>query len=157
MRINQNTERFDVRNRSGIILIEKNKLALIERHRAGKHYFAFPGGGIDEGESPQETAVRETEEELGIHVEIKQKVAEVFFNGNTQFYFLVEKLSGEFGTGTGEEYGKYNPIHGTYHPLWIQLADVLTNNVVPRELAELVVRSVKEGWPAKPVIIIEKK
>ena len=63
-----------MRRRSGIILIENNKLALIERYRAGRHYFAFPGGGIDEGENPQETAVREAEEELGIKVEIKQKL-----------------------------------------------------------------------------------
>ena len=146
-----------MRNRAGIILIEENKIALIERNRSGMHYFAFPGGGVDRGESPQEAAVREATEELGIHVVIKQKVAEVFFNGNTQFYFLVEKLRGEFGTGTGEEFGEFNPVHGTYHPLWMPLADVLTNNVVPRELAELVVHSVKEGWPAEPVIINEKK
>jgi 8-oxo-dGTP pyrophosphatase MutT (NUDIX family) len=146
-----------MRNRSGIILIEENKLALIERHRAGRHYFAFPGGGIDEGESPERAAIREAEEELGILVEIKQKAAEVFFNGNTQFYFLVEKLSGEFGTGTGEEYGEYDPVHGTYHPLLMPLAEVLNNDVLPRELADLVVRFSKEGWPAEPVIIIEKK
>ena len=146
-----------MRNRAGIILIEENKIALIERNRSGMHYFAFPGGGVDRGESPQEAAVREATEELGIHVVIKQKVVEVFFNGNTQFYFLVEKLRGEFGTGTGEEFGEFNPVHGTYHPLWMPLADVLTNNVVPRELAELVVHSVKEGWPAEPVIINEKK
>lgn len=146
-----------MRNRAGIILIEENKLALIERHRAGLHYFIFPGGGIDEGESPQQTAIREAEEELGILVEIKQKVAEVFFNENTQHYFLAKKLSGEFGTGTGEEYGEYNPTYGTYHPLWVPLADVLNNNVLPRKLAELVIQSIQEGWPAESVIIFDKK
>ena len=145
-----------MRTRSAVILIEDGKLALIERHRAGKHYFAFPGGGVDEGETPEQTAIREAQEELGILVEIKQKIAEVFFNGNTQHYFLVEKISGEFGTGTGEEYGEYNPEHGTYFPLWMSLTDVLTNNVLPRELADLVVHSAKEGWPPEPVLIIEK-
>jgi 8-oxo-dGTP pyrophosphatase MutT (NUDIX family) len=146
-----------MRTRSAIILIEDNKLALIERHRAEKHYFSFPGGGVDEGESPQEAAMREAEEELGIQVEIKQKVAEVIFNGSPQHYFLAQKLGGEFGTGTGEEYGEFNPTHGTYHPIWMPLADVPNNNVLPRELAELVVRSAKEGWSAEPVIIIEEK
>lgn len=146
-----------MRSRSGIILIEENKLVLIERNRSGMHYFAFPGGGIDEGETPEQTAIREAEEELGILVEVKQKVAEVFFNGNTQHYFLVEKINGEFGTGTGEEYGEYNPIHGTYRPLWMPLADVLKNNVLPRELADSVVRFAKEGWPHEPVIIHDKK
>jgi 8-oxo-dGTP pyrophosphatase MutT (NUDIX family) len=145
-----------MRNRAGIILIEENKLALMERHRNGRHYFSFPGGGIDKGESPRETAAREAEEELGIQVEIKQKVAEVVFNGKTQHYFLAEKISGEFGTGTGEEYQNQDPVHGTFHPLFMPLADVLNNNVLPQPLAELVVRSAKEGWPAEPVIIVDK-
>ena len=146
-----------MRVRAGIILVHDGKLALIERHRQGRHYFSFPGGGVDEDESPQETAIREAEEELGIHIKIQQKAAEVLFNGNVQHYFLVESFSGEFGTGTGEEYGEYDPVHGTYHPLWMPLADVLNNNVVPRGLAELVVRSEREGWAAEPVIIVEKK
>jgi 8-oxo-dGTP pyrophosphatase MutT (NUDIX family) len=146
-----------MRNRSAIVLIEDNKLALIERHRAERHYFSFPGGGVDEGETPEQAAIREAEEELGIIVVIKQKVAEVIFNGKPQYYFLAEKISGEFGSGAGEEYGEYNPEHGTYHPLWMSLADVPNNSVLPRELAELVVRFAKEGWPAEPVIIIEEK
>ena len=46
-----------MKNRAGIILIEENKLALIERHRQGLNYFAFPGGGIDEGESADQGTV----------------------------------------------------------------------------------------------------
>jgi len=41
-----------MRTRAGIVLIQDGKVALIERHRAGLHYFVFPGGGVDEGESP---------------------------------------------------------------------------------------------------------
>jgi 8-oxo-dGTP pyrophosphatase MutT (NUDIX family) len=146
-----------MRNRSGIVLIEDDKLALIERHRAEAHYYSFPGGGIDKGESPEEAAIREAEEELGIVVDIRQKVAVVVVWEKTQHYFLAEKISGEFGSGTGEEYGEYNPEHGTYHPIWMPLADVLTHNVLPRELADSVVRFAKEGWPAEPVIIIKEK
>ncbi len=146
-----------MRNRSGIILIEDNKLALIERHRTGLHYFIFPGGGIDEDESPEQTAVREAEEELGIIVAIKQKVVEIFFKENTQHYYLADKISGEFGSGTGEEYGEYNPAHGTYLPLWMPIEDVLNKNVLPRELAELVVRCNREGWLQVPAKIFVEK
>jgi len=146
-----------MRNRSGIILIEEDKLALIERYRAGIHYYAFPGGGIDEGESPEQAAIREAEEELGIVVRVKLKVAEVLFSGSTQFYFLVEKISGKFGTGTGEEYGEYNPIYGSYLPLWVPLADIPNKNILPRKLADFVFRFAKASWPAESVILIEKK
>ena len=146
-----------MRIRSGIILVEDGKLALIERHRAGLHYFTFPGGGVDEGETPEQAAIREAEEELGIQVVIEQKVADVFFNAKPQYYFLARKTGGEFGTGSGEEYGGYNPMYGTYLPLWMPIDDVTHKNVVPRELADQVVRFVKEGWPVEPVIIIEEK
>jgi len=144
-----------MRNRAGIILIEENKLALIERHRQGWHHFAFLGGGIDKEESAEQTASWEAREELGIAVEINQKVAEIIFNQGSQAYFLATKISGEFGTGTGEEYGEYDPAHGTYLPLWMPLEDVLKKNVVPRELAEVVIRSHQQGWPTEPVVIFE--
>jgi len=70
-----------MRTRAGIVLIEDNKVALIERHRAGLDYFVFPGGGVDEGESPEQGAIREAMEELGVQVAIKQKVAESTLGG----------------------------------------------------------------------------
>lgn len=145
-----------MRKRAGIILIHNDRVALIERHRAGLHYFIFPGGGIDEGETAEEAAIREAHEELGITVEIQQKIAEVRFNENRQIYFLVNWVDGEFGTGTGEEYGELDPAHGTYEPLWMLMDEVLGNNVLPKPLAEIVVRSHKEGWPVEPVTIIEE-
>lgn len=143
------------RPRAGIILIEDGKLALMERHKQGRHYFAFPGGGVDEGETEEQAAVREAFEELGVHVEVVGLAAEVLREGRRkQVYFLVKRTGGEFGTGTGEEYDEPDEINGTYHPLWMPLGDVVKENVVPRELAELTVRSHREGW-GKSVTIHE--
>ena len=143
-----------MRNRAGIILIHEGKLALMERHRQGRHYYAFPGGGVDEGETDEQAAIREAEEELGIRVKIIQKAAEIKRAGRrNQVYFLVDWVDGEFGTGTGEEYGEVDPFHGTYNPLWMPLADILEKNVVPRGLAELTVRSQQDGWKESVVIL----
>jgi len=146
-----------MRIRAGCILIEDNKLALIERHRADRHYFSFPGGGVDEGETYEQAAVREIEEELGVKVRLIRKIADVKVNARMQYYFLAERVSGEFGTGIGEEYDEYDPAFGTYQPLWMPIAQLLDHNVLPRKLAELVFHSLKEGWPAKTVIISEGK
>ncbi len=146
-----------MRNRAGIILIEDDKLALIERHRGGLHYFIFPGGGIDEGEGEEQAAIREAKEELGIVVEIIQKAAELTRTSGKQFYFLVRHVDGVFGTGTGEEYGEYDPKYGTYLPLWMPLDEVMMKNVLPRELAEFVVLSHQRGWGSETAIITEEK
>jgi len=61
-----------MRTRSGIVLVEDGKVALIERYRNGTHYYVFPGGGVDEGETPEGAAVREMEEETGLRVAVKR-------------------------------------------------------------------------------------
>ncbi|MBL8063888.1 MAG: NUDIX domain-containing protein [Anaerolineales bacterium] len=145
-----------MRNRAGIILIHEGKLALMERHKQGRHYFAFPGGGVDEGETDEQAAVREAEEELGIRVEIVHRTAEVRRSGRrNQIYFLVRWVDGEFGTGTGEEYDEPDEFNGTYNPVWMPLEEILKNNVVPHQLAELVVKSHREGWKKDTEIILE--
>jgi 8-oxo-dGTP diphosphatase len=47
---------------------------LIGRRRDGKPLWVFPGGKIDPGESPEETAVRETLEETGLRVRAVQVI-----------------------------------------------------------------------------------
>ena len=58
-------------------MVEDHQVALIERFRAGYHYFVFPGGGADEGETIEEAAIREMEEETGLRVTVKRKLAEI--------------------------------------------------------------------------------
>jgi len=150
-----------MRTRAGIVLIEDDKVALIERHRAGLDYFVFPGGGVDEGETPEQAAIREALEELGIEVAIKQKVAEIHFGQTSrQIYFLVDHVKGEFGSGVGEEYtdsDPNDPEEGIYIPIWMPIAELLQhNNIYPADLAKLVVKSYKEGWQKEPLIVFER-
>ena len=58
--------------RAAVVLLQDDKIALVERHRAGLHYFTFPGGHVEPGETPEQAAVRETREELGLDVSIQR-------------------------------------------------------------------------------------
>lgn len=141
--------------RAAIILLQDDKVALIERHRAGLHYFTFPGGHIESGETPEIAAIRETEEELGLQVAIQRLVVTADLQGRSQYYFLVDVIGGTFDTGTGEEMNHPKPEKGTYQPVWMPIAQLLDQPIKPREMAELLVRFVKEGWPDEPVVIRE--
>jgi len=150
-----------MRVRAGIVLIKDDKVALIERHRAGLDYFVFPGGGVDAGETPEQAAIRETMEELGIEVAIKQKVAEIQLGQKSrQVYFLVEYISGEFGTGKGEEFtdsDPNDPDEGIYVPIWMPIAELPRYaNIYPADVSKLVVSSVREGWRKKPLVVTER-
>ena len=148
-----------MRIRAGVVLIEDGKVALIERHRAGKHYFVFPGGGVDAGETPEQAAIREMEEETGLRVTVLRKLAEVHFGLSEQVYYLVDRLDGEFGTGTGIELTDSDPddpTEGIYIPIWMPLEELTRHdNVYPADVSALVLSAVKAGWPEEPIVVVE--
>lgn len=148
-----------MRIRAGAVLIEGDQVSLIERFRDGKHYFVFPGGGVDEGETLTEAAIREMDEETRLRVTVKRELAEIRFGLSTQHYFLVERVSGEFGSGTGEEYTDSDPddpTQGIYIPTWMPVAELPEHeNIYPADVAELIVNSIEAGWPDEPILVIE--
>ena len=144
--------------RAAAILIEDGKVALIERQRADRVYYVFPGGGTEYGEWPTETAKREVEEELGLTVKVKRMVAEVVFNSRPQYFFLVERVGGEFGTGQGEEMSSpLNSQTGSYTPVWLPIQELACRTVYPESVVNLVKRSLIEGWPEEPRRFYEYK
>ncbi len=116
------------RDRAGVVLVDGGRVALIERHRDGLHYFVFPGGGVEPGESFEEAAVREAAEELGLEVRLGELIAEIEFGG-TQRYFRASVVGGELGTGPGSFSGE-----GTYAPVWVGLGELGGLDVRPEEL-----------------------
>ena len=64
------------------IIIEEGRTLIAERPAGGRHPGAweFPGGKVEPGETPEECLARELKEELGIEVEVVEKLAEVVHN-----------------------------------------------------------------------------
>lgn len=80
-----------------IVLNEKNELLLIKGPERG---WEMPGGIVEEGESLEDGAVRETKEETGIDVEIT-KFCGIFQNVNRSIcntLFLAKPIGGELTT-----------------------------------------------------------
>ena len=51
------------------IILDDGKVALIERAKADRVYYIFPGGGVENGETHLQALLREMKEELGIEVD----------------------------------------------------------------------------------------
>jgi len=66
-------------------------------------------------------------------VKINECISEVDFNG-TQYFFLAEIISGTSGTVQGEEYMETNKHGGMYIPMWVDIADLSSLNVIPKEV-----------------------
>ena len=125
-------------------------------HRSGvqkkdsvRDYYTFPGGGLEEGETPEEGTIREIEEEFGIKVKIIKKQYEMYsekFNQDEIFY-LCEYVSGKFGTGTGPEF-TYNPLYadsGKFQPEIIKRDEIESINLLPYEIKDKFIEDLKLG------------
>jgi 8-oxo-dGTP diphosphatase len=123
--------------RAAVVIVENGRVALIERVRDRRTYFVFPGGGVEAGESPQQAAVREAHEELGVRVELGDLVSVAYRNGREQRYYLASIAGGTFGTGRGNEMmTSGTTAKGTYRPVWVDLTSLTELDVRPRALSE---------------------
>lgn len=80
------------------ILFSADKKQIVLVKRRDLPVWVFPGGGLDEGESPEDGAIRETEEETGFKVKVERQIAEYLpVNKMTQktYFFECSILSGE--------------------------------------------------------------
>ena len=92
----------------------------VKKNKQYQEYYTFPGGGLEDGETPEEGTIREIEEEFGIKVKIVKKLYEIKMEklNQKEIFFLCEYIEGKFGTGKGPEFsndpkyadsGKYVP------------------------------------------------
>ena len=55
-----------------IVMDDKNRMLMVCQHHEDRDIWMVPGGGIEEGESSLEAAVREVDEETGLDVQIEK-------------------------------------------------------------------------------------
>ena len=54
-----------MRDRSIALVVRDDKILSVQTYRSGRYINELPGGGIENGESPEEAAIRELKEECG--------------------------------------------------------------------------------------------
>mgnify|MGYP000960091486 FL=1 len=66
------TEKIRPRVRVAGILIEDDRILLIEHTKNNRKYWLVPGGGVDWGESAAEALIREFKEETSLDIEVEK-------------------------------------------------------------------------------------
>jgi 8-oxo-dGTP pyrophosphatase MutT (NUDIX family) len=138
------------------IVVQDGAVLLIERHRAGRHFFVFPGGKLEPGESDEAALVREVEEETGLIARPERLVAEVTFPDRVQTFWLASVVGGKFGTGTGPEMtGKKPPERGTYRPVWLPVAQIGSVAIYPVQVVAMLRQAADGAWPVDVVRLVD--
>lgn len=143
--------------RAGAVIVKDGQILLMRRIKkdwpvprslgeGGGEYWVFPGGGVEEGETPEQAMVREVQEELSLHV-TEYKLLFEFFNDFTmsekypprqEYFYLVTGFTGEVKLG-GEEAERMSDAD-QYHPTWVPLAHIKgMTNLKPEAAKEKVV------------------
>lgn len=133
------------------IVIKDNKILLIRRFRGEKdgwtkgRYFVFPGGGVEDGEMPEEGCIREIKEELSLDAKVDKLLfvmhnpAKVHdFLGRDEYFYLITDFTGEAALG-GPEKERMNE-NDQFHLEWIpidQMKDMPT--LYPKEAKEKII------------------
>lgn len=113
-----------------IVLSDDKKQCLCIMRRDVPGIWALPGGGVDQGESPEEAAVREVLEETGLRVAILRKSGHYTpINRLTTVthVFVCSVTSGELGVSNETLKSDFFPLDSLPNPFFHMHGDFITD------------------------------
>jgi 8-oxo-dGTP diphosphatase len=144
------------------IIIKDNKILVFRRLKDELGYYAFPGGGVEEGETPEATVVREMKEELCLDIKIVKLlfIISIEKENNTlfqieagkdrkgyskdQYFYLITEFIGTPELG-GPEKERANE-NNQYHIEWIPLEKIHEiNDLYPKEGKDKLVELINQN------------
>lgn len=58
--------------RAQVVLLRDHEILMVRLERPGRSFWVLPGGAVEDGESPEDAAVREVREETGLEVSLER-------------------------------------------------------------------------------------
>lgn len=113
-----------------------------------KNIILFQDGGLEEGETLEECAIREIKEEFGINVKVIKKMYELnnIELDMEEYFYLCEYIDGKFGTGEGEEFQNQDNVkkkhYGEYIPEIVKREEISKIVLLPPEIKEKFLRDI---------------
>ncbi len=112
-----------MRNRSVVFVVRDKKILVEKISCDGKSFYSIPGGGIEDGETLEQAAIRELKEECGLDGTVLKKLAEVYNNNRTEYAFEVSVPNNQIAVkGYDPEESMDN--QSIKEVLWLELSDI---------------------------------
>lgn len=139
------------------IVIKDNHILLMKRQIGDQKYLVTPGGRIEAGETAEQAAIREVEEETMVKIANPRLVFEEEPNNGrhgTQYIFLCDYVSGEpILNPLSEEFAQQDLGLAMYEPVWIAFEDLPLDEYpfLSERLGVELFKSLESGFPSAPL------
>lgn len=123
---------------SRAVIIENGKVLTMFRRRIKDNitteYYVIPGGGQDEGETLEETVVRELKEEMNVDIKILGYLGQTTWKESTSNFFHCEIVNGTPHLG-GEELDRMKEDN-FYDPRYVDISSLDTIDIKDKEFVK---------------------
>lgn len=142
------------------IIIKDDNFLVMERNRFGHHFMSLIGGAVEANEKLEQALAREVREEASIEITnprlvIEEDAGQVY---GYQYIFLCDYLGGQVALSPDSIEFKINQNQqNIYTPKWLRLDQLPEAKLLPKELKDLILKFIKEGFPDKPQKLIINK
>lgn len=92
-------------------------------------YYSIPGGGIDKGESPEDAAVRELYEEMGVRIKLGGLVAHRIGKFFEHYVFTADIVDGEPHLMLDSEEAMHMGEHNQFIVTWVPVEELTHENL----------------------------
>ncbi|MEC0264817.1 NUDIX hydrolase [Paenibacillus anseongense] len=119
------------------IIIQNNVVLMVKQYvERGDIVWNFPGGGIKEGESPEQACIREVREETGFDIQLKGLLKE----RNKKYSFIGEVVGGDLFLDTDNQDNL-----DIIEIAWIPLTELEKFDFITLPMLELAIKRVPYG------------
>lgn len=117
-----------------LILRDGNLLTFLRKRHSRKtgewiEYYSIPGGGIDKGETAEQAAVRELQEEMGIQIALGPQVAHSKGVRFEHFVFTGKIIAGEPHFAEDSEEAMSASVHNQFIVTWVAVDELTPQNL----------------------------
>ncbi len=123
-----------MRTRSVGIIIKGRNILLIKRNKNGELFYVLPGGGVKEGETPENACIREIKEETTLQVNRLQEFYIIEDKENPEIYFLITDF---IGLPQADDFKKKSPSN-TYDLEWLPLSQLASIDLRPEIISRII-------------------
>lgn len=137
------------------IIVKDGALLVMHRNKFGNEYYTLLGGGIDPGETPEQSLVREIKEESGYTVNAATLVfvEQAGHPYGTQYVYYCEATGDQPQLAPHSEEAGLMQYGNKHTPVWLPIEELPKVTFRSGTLQRALYNALHKGFPQQPVAL----